>query len=68
MISFVRSFTSLVRCLHALRVLLAVALISAFAMPAFAGPFEDAVAQFSEDTFADSEQAVAKLARLTAHA
>ncbi|MGN6117859.1 MAG: ABC transporter permease subunit, partial [Nitrobacter sp.] len=31
-------------------------------MPAFAGPFEDAVAQFSEDTFADSEQAVAKLA------
>ena len=42
--------------------LLAVALISAFAMPAFAGPFEDAVAQFSEDTFADSEQAVAKLA------
>jgi urea transport system permease protein len=31
-------------------------------MPAFAGPFEDAVAQFSEATFADSEQAVARLA------
>jgi urea transport system permease protein len=61
-ISFVRSLASPVRRLHALRALLAIALISAFAMPAFAGPFEDAVAQFSEATFADSEQAVAKLA------
>jgi urea transport system permease protein len=31
-------------------------------MPAFAGAFEDAVAQFAEDSFADSEEAVNKLA------
>jgi len=61
-ISFVRSLASPVRRLHAFRTLLAIVLISAFAMPAFAGPFEDAVAQFSEGTFADSEEAVAKLA------
>ncbi len=62
MISFVRFLTSPVRRLHALRTLLAIALISAFAVPAFAGPFEDAVAQFSEGSFAASEEAVGKLA------
>ena len=61
MISFVRSFTSL-RRLRVFQALLAATLISAFAAPALAGPFEDAVAQFSEGSFADSEEAVAKLA------
>ena len=37
-------------------------LISAFVVPALAGPFEDAVTQFSEGSFADSEEAVTKLA------
>jgi urea transport system permease protein len=60
-ISFVRSFTSL-RRLRVFQALLAATLISAFAAPALAGPFEDAVAQFSEGSFADSEEAVAKLA------
>jgi urea transport system permease protein len=42
--------------------LLAATLISTFTAPALAGPFEEAVAQFSEGTFSDSEAAVAKLA------
>jgi urea transport system permease protein len=50
------------RRLRVFQALLAATLISAFAAPALAGPFEDAVAQFSEGSFADSEEAVAKLA------
>ena len=51
-----------VRHLHAVRIVLAIVLISAFAVPALAGPFEDAVTQFSEGSFADSEEAVTRLA------
>ena len=57
MISFARSLTSLARRLDVFRTLLAIAMISAFAAPALAGPFEDAVTQFSEASFADSEEA-----------
>jgi urea transport system permease protein len=40
---------------------LAIVLI-AFAAPAFAGPFEDAVAKFANDDFSDTEDAVADIA------
>ena len=40
---------------------LAVLLMAAFGMPAMAGPFEDAVAQFANDSFSDTEAAVGTL-------
>ncbi|WP_184257144.1 urea ABC transporter permease subunit UrtB [Rhodopseudomonas rhenobacensis] len=40
----------------------AVLLIAASAIPALAGPFEDAVAQFANDSFSDTEEAVGVVA------
>src|ERR1700726_4980285 len=37
-------------------------LIAAFALPAFAGPFEDAVAKFANDEFSDTEEAIGTIA------
>src|SRR5207245_8586356 len=33
-------------------------LLIAFALPAFAGPFEDAVAKFANDDYSDTEEAI----------
>jgi urea transport system permease protein len=41
---------------------LAVLLIFATALPAMAGPFEDAVAKFANDEFSDTEQAIGTIA------
>jgi len=41
---------------------LCVFLITAFALPAFAGPFEDAVAKFANDEFSDTEEAISAVA------
>jgi urea transport system permease protein len=50
-------------CLDRFRALiLSVFLIAAFALPAFAGPFEDAVAQFANDEFSDTEEAIGAIA------
>jgi urea transport system permease protein len=48
--------------LYHLRTLLLAVLLIAFAVPAFAGPFEDAVAKFANDDFSDTEDAVAEIA------
>ncbi len=40
----------------------AVLLVAASAVPALAGPFEDAVAQFANDSYSDTEEAVGVLA------
>ncbi len=37
-------------------------LIAAFALPAFAGPFEDAVAKFANDEFSDTDEAIGVVA------
>ena len=37
-------------------------LIAVFALPAFAGPFEDAVAKFANDEFSDTEEAIGVVA------
>ena len=42
--------------------LLAILLIAAFAVPALAGPFEDAVAKFANDDFSDTEEAIGAVA------
>ena len=42
--------------------LLAILLISAFAVPALAGPFEDAVAKFANDDFSDTDEAIGAVA------
>ena len=41
---------------------LSVLLVAGFALPAFAGPFEDAVAKFANDEFSDTEQAIGVVA------
>ena len=41
---------------------LSVLLIAAFAVPAFAGPFEDAVAKFANDDFSDTGDAIEAIA------
>src|SRR5579872_2330807 len=41
---------------------LSVFLIAAFALPALAGPFEDAVAKFANDEFSDTEEAIGAIA------
>src|SRR6266496_857897 len=41
---------------------LSVLLIAAFAVPALAGPFEDAVAKFANDDFSDTNEAVGAVA------
>jgi len=43
-------------------VLLSMFLIAAFAVPAFAGPFEDAVAKFANDEFSDTDEAIGTIA------
>ncbi len=40
---------------------ISVLLIAAFAVPAFAGPFEDAVAKFANDEFSDTDEAVSAI-------
>jgi len=45
-----------------LRILLLSLVLIAFAGPALAGPFEDAVAKFTTDDFSDSEEAVDAIA------
>lgn len=42
--------------------LLSAFLIAVFALPAFAGPFEDAVAKFANDEFSDTEEAIGAVA------
>src|SRR5450432_2249146 len=42
---------------------LSVFLIAAFAVPALAGPFEDAVAKFANDEFSDTEEAIGGIAK-----
>jgi urea transport system permease protein len=42
--------------------LLAILLTAAFAVPALAGPFEDAVAKFANDDFSDTDEAVGTVA------
>ncbi|MGA9091795.1 MAG: urea ABC transporter permease subunit UrtB [Bradyrhizobium sp.] len=37
-------------------------MVAGFALPAFAGPFEDAVAKFANDEFSDTEQAIGVVA------
>ena len=49
--------------LHRIRaVLLAILLTAAFAVPALAGPFEDAVAKFANDDFSDTDEAIGAVA------
>jgi urea transport system permease protein len=42
--------------------LLSICLIAAFALPALAGPFEDAVAKFANDEFSDTDEAIGAVA------
>ena len=42
--------------------LLAILLTAAFAVPALAGPFEDAVAKFANDDFSDTDEAIGTVA------
>src|SRR3954454_24734093 len=50
-------------CFARLRALvLSVFFIAALALPAFAGPFEDAVAKFANDEFSDTEEAIGTIA------
>ena len=44
------------------RLALSVLLIAAFAVPALAGPFEDAVAKFANDDFSDTDEAIGVVA------
>jgi urea transport system permease protein len=44
------------------RTLVLAVLLIAFAAPAFAGPFEDAVAKFANDDFSDTQDAIAEIA------
>jgi urea transport system permease protein len=52
----------LVTTLFRLRTLLLAVLLIAGAAPAFAAPFDDAVAKFANDDFSDTEDAVAEIA------
>jgi urea transport system permease protein len=52
---------SLIRLSRLLFAVVAITLAGFASLPAHAGPFEDAVAQFAEGSFADSEEAVGKL-------
>jgi urea transport system permease protein len=48
--------------LYRFRTLVLAVLLIAFAAPAFAGPFEDAVAKFANDDFSDTQDAIAEIA------
>ena len=53
----------LANCLVRFRALaVSILLISAFAVPAFAGPFEDAIGKFATDEFSDTEEAIGVVA------
>ena len=53
----------LANCLVRFRALaVSILLISAFALPAFAGPFEDAIGKFATDEFSDTEEAIGAVA------
>ena len=41
---------------------LSIVMIAAFALPAMAGPFEDAVGKFANDEFSDTEEAIGTIA------
>lgn len=61
--TFCRGRPVVANVFHRLRTLvLSVFLIAAFALPAFAGPFEDAVAKFANDEFSDTEEAIGTIA------
>ena len=45
-----------------MRLALSLFLIVAFAVPALAGPFEDAVAKFANDDFSDTDEAIGAIA------
>src|ERR1700709_2579958 len=61
--SLCRGQPVLIPSLDRLRTLaFAVLLIVGFALPALAGPFEDAVGKFANDDFSDTEEAVGVLA------
>ena len=57
-----RGLPVLAKVLAPLRALALAVLLTAFALPAFAGPFEDAVAKFATDDFSDSEEAIGAVA------
>ena len=60
---FCRGRKVLASFLDRLRALaLSILLIAAFAVPALAGPFEDAVAKFANDEFSDTEEAIGTIA------
>src|SRR5215472_17313777 len=52
----------LAKVLAPFRALALSVLLTAFALPAFAGPFEDAVAKFATDDFSDTEEAIGAVA------
>ncbi|MFL9503434.1 urea ABC transporter permease subunit UrtB, partial [Rhodopseudomonas palustris] len=50
--------------IHLMRILfaaVAIAFATLGSLPAMAGPYEDAIAQFAQDSFSDSEDAIGKL-------
>ena len=50
-------------CFDRLRPLfLSILLITCFALPALAGPFEDSVTKFANDEFSDTEEAIGEIA------
>jgi urea transport system permease protein len=57
-----RGLPVLAKVLAPLRALVLAVLLTAFALPAFAGPFEDAVAKFATDDFSDTEEAIGAVA------
>jgi len=52
----------LANVVNGLRVFALVVLLIAFARPAFAGPFEDAVGKFANDDFSDTDEAIGVVA------
>jgi urea transport system permease protein len=60
--SFCRGSPVLNNVFHCLRALALATFLMTFAMPAFAGPFEDAVGKFATDDFSDTEEAVGVIA------
>jgi len=52
----------LASAVHRLRKLALAAFLLVIAVPAFAGPFEDSVAKFTNDEFSDTEEAIGEIA------
>lgn len=61
-LAFCRGSPVVANVLHRLRLLLLAIVLSALALPALAGPFEDAVGKFANDEFSDTEEAVGAVA------